>query len=112
MYPHRLARIAPAFWFRLSLAVIPAVIVLLGLEAAPRAFAASSANTGIIEGRIFNPRSGTVVEGARVSVESASLVTFTDVDGMFRLTGVPAGTVQLRIFYTGFAPQLETLNVV
>lgn len=99
-------------WCRLALALLPAAIGWLGLLAAPRALAAASATTGTIEGRIFNPRSGTVVEGARISVESASLVTFSDVDGMFRLTGVPAGKVELRIFYTGFAPQLEGIDVV
>ena len=79
-------------------AVLLAGILCLGLSGAPRAFAATAGATGAIEGRVFNPRSGTVVEGARVSVESASLVTFSDADGVFRLTDVPAGTVQLRIF--------------
>jgi TonB-dependent receptor len=67
--------------------------------------------TGTIEGRVFNPRSGTTVENARVSIESASLVTFTDADGNFRLTQVPAGPVSLRIFFTGFAPQIDTVVV-
>jgi TonB-dependent receptor len=112
MHPRRLTPTTTSSWYRLAFALVPAVISLLGFTAVPRALAAASATTGIIEGRIFNPRSGTVVEGARISVESASLVTFSDVDGMFRLTGVPAGNVQLRIFYTGFAPQLEAIDVV
>jgi iron complex outermembrane receptor protein len=73
--------------------------------------AAEGRATGSIEGRIFNPRTGGVVEGARISIESASLVTFTDADGVFRMSDVPAGSVQLRIFYTGFAPQVETVAV-
>ena len=73
--------------------------------------AATPATTGTIEGRVFNPRSGTVVESARISIESASLVTFTDADGNFRLTQVPAGNVPLRVFYTGFPPQIETVLV-
>ena len=40
------------------------------------------------------------------------LPEITDVDGMFRLSEVPAGTIQLRIFYTGFPPQFESVNVV
>jgi TonB-dependent receptor len=76
---------------------------------APSGFAAES--TGSIQGRLFHPRSGTVIEGARVSIESASLVTFTDADGNFLLTPVPAGTAQVRIFYTGFAPLTETIAV-
>src|SRR3954465_8666771 len=105
MHALRPARTALASWFRLPFTFLPAIV--LGFGTAPHADAATPAPTGTIAGRIFNPRSGTVVEGARVSVESASLVTFSDVDGMFRLTDVPAGNVQLRIFYTGFAPQLE-----
>ncbi len=97
---------------RLALAVLHAIVLLLGLAGASRGGAATAAATGTIAGRIFNPRSGTVVEGARVSVENTSVVTFTDVDGTFRLNDVPAGNVQLRIFYTGFAPQLESVTVV
>jgi iron complex outermembrane recepter protein len=99
---------APASCILLTLNAL-AVALLLG-SATPKTFAAA-ATMGTIEGRIFNPRSGTLVEGARVSVEGASLVTFSDADGVFRLTDVPAGNVQLRIFYTGFSPQLETLTV-
>ncbi len=73
--------------------------------------AATAAASGSIEGRVFNPRSGTVVENARISIEGGALVTFTDADGIYRLTPVPAGTASLRVFYTGFAPQLETVSV-
>ena len=91
------------------------LLLCCAFNAGPLALAATpatTATTGTIEGRIFNPRSGTVVEGARVSVESASLVTFSDADGNFRLNDVPAGTVQLRIFFTGVTPQLEAVEVV
>jgi iron complex outermembrane receptor protein len=98
---------------RSSLLAIVSVVSLLlaGSLLTSRLLAAEPVGTGMIEGRIFNPRSGTMVEGARISVESASLVTFSDADGVFRLTDVPAGTVQLRIFYTGFTPQIENITV-
>jgi iron complex outermembrane receptor protein len=97
---------------RFASALLAAFSLLLGCGLlSSSAFAADPTATGAIAGRIFNPRSGTVIEGARVSVESASLVTFSDADGIFRLTDVPAGTVQLRIFYTGFTPQLESVTV-
>ena len=111
MRSHPCAWPALARWFRATLAVAPTLVLVFVLGAASRASAANPASTGTVEGRIFNPRSGTVVEGARVSIESASLVTFSDVDGMFRLTGVPTGPAQLRIFYTGFTPQIETVTV-
>ncbi len=112
MHPDYPKRTVPARRPRLALAVMSAVSILLGCGfSSSRSFAAESAATGMIEGRIFNPRSGTVVEGARISVENTSLVAFSDADGVFRLADVPAGTVQLRIFYTGFTPQLESVAV-
>lgn len=93
-------------------ALVSAFALLLGSGLiAARTLAAEPAATGTIEGRILNPRSGTVVEGARISVESTLLVTFSDADGVFRLTEVPAGTAQVRIFYTGFPPQFESIPV-
>jgi hypothetical protein len=93
-------------------AIAPCLALLaLVLGVTGPARAATPAATGTIEGRIFNPRSGTIAENARVSVDLASLVTFTDADGNFRLTQVPAGSVQLRIFYTGFPLQTESLTV-
>jgi len=108
----RLVRTLPASWFDQVFAFLAALLLCFTFNVAPVAFAAAAPTTGTIEGRIFNPRSGTVVEGARVSVESASLVTFSDADGVFRLNDVPAGTVQLRIFFTGVTPQLEAVEVV
>ncbi len=99
-FSSRLRRIAAGLTF----------VATLSALLAPRAEAAA-AGTGTIEGRIFNPRTGAIVEGARVSIESPSVVTFTDADGVFRLNDVPAGSVPVRIFYTGFAPQIETLVV-
>ncbi|MEY4687556.1 MAG: hypothetical protein RIR76_1579 [Verrucomicrobiota bacterium] len=75
----------------------------------PATLPAAAPATGSIEGRVLNSRSGAVAEGARVSVEGTALVTFTDADGMYRLGEVPAGEVRLRVFYTGFPPQLESL---
>ncbi|MEY4090301.1 MAG: hypothetical protein RJB55_2572, partial [Verrucomicrobiota bacterium] len=83
--------------------VLASVLVCL----APATLPAEAPATGTVEGRILNPRSGAVAEGARVSVEGTSLVAFTDADGVYRLGDVPAGEVRLRVFYTGFAPQFE-----
>lgn len=73
--------------------------------------AAESPPTGSIEGRVVNSRSGAVAENARISVEGTDLVTFTDADGAFRLNNLPPGEVRLRIFYTGFTAQFETVPV-
>ena len=73
--------------------------------------AAAAAATGSIQGRVLNPRNASTVENARVSVEGTSLVTFTDADGTFQLTNVPAGTARVRVFFTGLAPELVDIVV-
>ena len=67
--------------------------------------------TGTIEGRVLNARTGEYIEHARVSVEGTALETFTESDGTFRLGDVPAGTVKLRIFYTGAPAQTTEVAV-
>ena len=51
---------------------------------------------GSIEGRVFNATTGANLERARVTVDGTQLETFTDAEGRFRLTNVPAGTAQVR----------------
>lgn len=66
---------------------------------------------GTVEGRVINSRTGEYVERARVTVESANLETFTDSGGQYRLTNVPAGTVVLKIFFTGQDMQTATVDL-
>jgi TonB-dependent receptor len=73
-------------------------------------FAQPAAN-GTLEGRVLNLRTGEYLEGARLTIEGTALETFTDSAGQYRLTGVPAGQVRLRAFYTGLLPLAETLTV-
>jgi iron complex outermembrane recepter protein len=67
--------------------------------------------TGTIEGRVINPVTGTVLERARITIEGTAIETFTNVDGYFRLTGVPAGTAQLRAAFTGFPSATASITV-
>src|SRR5205823_82998 len=86
---------------------------LLALSTAVSARAAdSSSATGTIEGRVFNARNGTTIENARVSIDGTSLITFTDADGNFQLTHVPAGSARMRVFFTGLTPQTAEVTVV
>lgn len=67
--------------------------------------------TGLLEGRVFNAASGTYVEGARIAIEGTALETFTDADGRFFLSAVPAGEARLRVAFTGAAPSMTTVRV-
>ena len=86
------ARTIVSTW--LALALTP----LFGAEAAgPTA-------TGTIEGRVLNVDNGRYVTGARVTVESTGLETFTDSSGFYRLLHVPSGTAKVSVLYTGVRP--------
>ena len=72
---------------------------------------AAAPTTGAIEGRVLDSRRGEYLENARVWIDGAAFETLTDNTGRFRLAGVPAGTVQLNVFYTGFGPHREAVTV-
>jgi iron complex outermembrane receptor protein len=88
--------------------------VWLGLMLASR-LAASNADgpaaTGMIEGRVINTRNGEYLENARLTIQGTSLETFTDSGGQFRLGPVRAGTVKVRVFFTGLEPMTDTVVV-
>ena len=54
----------------------------------------ATALNGTIEGRIFNARSDTLFENARLSLDRDAVVAFSDADGNFRLAPVAVGTGQ------------------
>ena len=57
--------------------------------------------TGTLEGRVQNGVSGDYPNNARVSIKGTELVALTDESGTFRLAGVPAGPVTLRVRFAG-----------
>ena len=71
----------------------------------------AQATTGSIEGRVFNPATGSYVERVRLTVAGTTLETFTDADGNYRLAGVPAGTAQVLAFRTGLSPSTTTVTI-
>ena len=72
---------------------------------------AAAVPTGAIEGRVFHIATGANLERARLTVDGTLLETFTDADGRFILAHVPAGTAQLRVFYTGLAPAAQAVAI-
>src|SRR5688500_15090655 len=63
---------------------------------------AQSAGTGTVRGRVFNPATQEYVRNAEISVEGSNLVTYSDADGSYVLTGVPAGEASVTVNYTGY----------
>ena len=95
-----------ALLLRYSLALLIALAWL-----APRAASQSVPQSGEIAGRIQNEAAGQYLTNARVTVRGTALVAFTDTTGSYRLTGVPAGTATLEVFYSGLDPQVAAVNV-
>jgi iron complex outermembrane recepter protein len=75
------------------------------------AFGQSSASTGTIRGRIFNPATDAYVRNAEIQVEGTNLVTYSADDGTYVLTNVPAGDVRLSVMYTGYESETVQLTV-
>src|ERR1043165_6654095 len=82
------------FVARSCLALVLTLISTLGAIA-------QSANTGALEGRVFDEARGEYLQNARVTVEGTQLETFTDDGGYYVLGNVPAGASKLRVFFTG-----------
>ena len=71
--------------------VHPAVLAFLGLVLAVAApFAADSAPSLAIEGRVIDDESGEPIPYVNVGVPGAAVGTVSDQDGRFTLSGVPA----------------------
>ena len=71
----------------------------------------ANASTGAINGRVINVATGRYLNNARVTIQGTNLLAQTNEFGEFRLSGVPAGTVQVRTFYTGLEPRTETITL-
>jgi TonB-dependent receptor len=80
-----------------------ALAVALPSAAKAQEVAAQNADlgTGSIRGRVLNTATGEYVRNAQIRVEGTSIVVYSEDGGNFRLTGVPAGEVTIRVRYTG-----------
>ncbi len=89
----------------------PLVVTLLPLMLLAVGICRASGATGTIEGRILNLRTGEFAERARVTVADTPLEAFSDLGGFYRLSGVPAGSATVRVFFTGFGTGTATVAV-
>lgn len=78
---------------------------------APAALVAQ-ATTGIVTGRVTDRASGQPIAAAQVQVVGTQRGSATGENGSFRIAGVPAGTVQLRVLRIGFGAQTVSATVV
>ncbi|MBX3042513.1 MAG: TonB-dependent receptor [Candidatus Kapabacteria bacterium] len=70
----------------------------------------NSQQTGIIKGRILD-KDNLTMPGATIAVESLKKGTYSDKFGFFTLTGIPAGTYELRVSYIGYITEVKEVIV-
>ena len=95
---------------RLTRLFLPLAVSLLALSTltsvqTSAAATAAPVATASLSGRVSHAATSQYLNNARVSVKGTNLLTFTDESGTYRLDRVPAGTIVLEVFYTGFEPQ-------
>ena len=83
-----------------------AALLLLSALALP----ARAQATGVIAGHILEPDGVTPLIGANVRIDGTALGAATDLDGAYRLAGVPVGVYSVTASYSGY--QSQTVTVV
>jgi hypothetical protein len=99
------AALSHAAWYRFSSRrgvrlverFLTLALLTLGLRAA-------ESPAGILAGRVLNVENGSAVTGAIVGVVGATLSVTTDLEGSYRLVGVPVGFHTLTVSRDGFLP--------
>lgn len=67
--------------------------------------------TGSVRGRVSSDGTKAYLQGADVAITELRLSAYTDREGEFLLVGVPVGTHQLRVNYTGFTTRTVAVAV-
>ncbi|MGH7958297.1 MAG: carboxypeptidase regulatory-like domain-containing protein, partial [Opitutaceae bacterium] len=91
-----------------------AVALILGTQASAQSAQSGpevAARGGTIEGRVFDAGRGEFLENARVTIEGTSQEKLTEAGGLYRFTEVPAGTVKVKVFFTGLPAQTNPVTV-
>ncbi|MEM6321063.1 MAG: TonB-dependent receptor [Bacteroidota bacterium] len=67
--------------------------------------------SGTIKGVITDANEGSTLPGATISIEGTTVGTVTDVDGVYILTGVPAGNQTISISFLGFETKTVAIDM-
>jgi len=99
----------PSSWLMVaSLIAAPAVEAVPGMDLAPFQVAQS----GIVTGVVTDAATGRRLSGAQISIQGTGTGGLSSAEGLFRIAGVPARTVEVRAEMIGYATVTETVTVV
>jgi hypothetical protein len=73
---------------------------------------AGQANSGVINGRVFNSKTNEGVPFATVQIWGTTIGAITDYDGDFSITGIKPGYIELRASSVGFKPFISSAIMV
>ncbi|MEM1127891.1 MAG: TonB-dependent receptor [Bacteroidota bacterium] len=73
--------------------------------------AASAQSTGTVEGRVSDAGTGDPLPGATIQIVGSAQGSATDLEGRYRLTGVPTGAQIFRVSFVGYQSTDTTLTV-
>lgn len=88
--------------------LIPSIVFGLALLLLP---GLAWGQQGTVTGTVTEAETGNVLPGATVQVVDAGTGAASDVEGQYRITGVPAGEQSLRVSFVGYQAQERTVNV-
>jgi TonB-linked SusC/RagA family outer membrane protein len=107
MSPSILARLAVVALLLTSAAVGTAAAA----QGTPPRPATAAVGTAIITGRVVDSASTRPMVAAQVSIAGTRLGAMTAENGRFTITGVPAGSLSLRVILIGYAPVSRIITV-
>lgn len=87
---------------------LPLILVILALSAVP----AVAQDRGSVAGKVSDKRSGHALAFANVTVLEAKRGVLTDSEGQFLLSGLPAGTYEIRVQFLGYKAEVRSGVVV
>jgi|CXWL01.1.fsa_nt_gi TonB-dependent receptor len=90
---------------------ITSLFIILGLFV-PALAQSASVGDAVLEGTVINKNTQRFLERALVSVLGTELSALTDNNGRFRVAGIPAGTHEVTVSYTGLGNTTKTVSVV
>ena len=88
-----------------------ALLTAVAFGAAAQLAAQEAAGVGTIEGTVREQSTNRPVDAAQVHIVGKNIGAYSNRDGVYRITNVPAGAVEVRIRMVGFAPASRTVTV-
>lgn len=67
--------------------------------------------TGSLRGRVLNGVTGAYIANAEIQLEGRPIAAYSEGDGSFRLSGIPAGEATVRVRYTGLEDSVATVTI-